>query len=564
MKALILAAGRGERLRPYTEKTPKALFPLSGRPLLDTSIRCLERAGCHEIIINTHHLAQDIDTFLKEQIYDIPVTTRYEPELLDTGGAIKNVADFWDDQPFMVINCDIATDIDLGAVYSFHLSHPHPVTLVLHDDPDFNTVLKDSNDFVCGFSDSGTHSSTKGQYLTFTGIQVLDPEIVQLIPDDRPSSSIDIYKRLLANGQKIKAYEPGRTGNCYWKDIGTPIRYRQAVYDAMAPEAFRQAFADENGSPIESQRLKGDGSDRTWYRLTSGNRSLIMADHGIRTHPSVSEVDSFVAIGKHLRSKRIPVPRLLSHDPFSGLVFLEDLGDTDLQSTVGKTTGPDAIGGHYRIVIHHLIRMSRLGAEDFDPAWSYQGPRYDKTLILDRECRYFVEAFLDGYLGWKTGFDDLKDEFGLLADRALEFSVDGFMHRDFQSRNIMVNDSSVHFVDFQGGRLGPLQYDLASLLIDPYVNLPHHLQTQLLNDSIAMLPTAGYRNINADAFRRSYTYCCLTRNLQILGAFGYLSRVKRKTHFEQYIPPAVETLKRSFTVLDSVEFPKLKNILDRL
>ena len=564
MKALILAAGRGKRLRPYTERTPKALFPIFGHPLLDRSIRRLIQAGCREIIINTHHLARDIDMFLRKQAYEVPVSTRYEPELLDTGGAIKNVADFWDDEPFVVINCDIVTDIDLRAVYDFHLSHPHPVSLVLHDDPDFNTVLVDSNAFVCEFGDSETPSSTGGQYLTFTGIQVLDPQVVQLIPENRPSSSIDTYRRLLADCQKIKAYATGRIGDRYWIDIGTPLRYRQAVYDAMAPEAFRQAFADDDGSPIESKRLKGDGSDRTWYRLTSGSRSLIMADHGIRMHPSVSEVDSFIAIGDHLRGKKIPVPELLSYDPFSGLVFLEDLGNTNLQMLVRQTTDPDAIGGHYRTVIHHLIRMSRLGAKGFDPAWTYQGPRYDRTLIIDRECRYFVEAFLDGYLGWKTGFDDLKDEFGLLADRTLEFSVDGFMHRDFQSRNIMVKNDSVYFIDFQGGRLGPLQYDLASLLIDPYVNLPYHLQTQLLHDSITMLSTAGYRNVNADAFRRSYTHCCLTRNLQMLGAFGYLSRVKGKTYFEQYIPPAIKTLKRTFTVLGSPEFPRLKNILDRL
>ncbi len=180
MKALILAAGRGKRLRPYTERTPKALFPIFGHPLLDRSIRRLIQAGCREIIINTHHLARDIDMFLRKQAYEVPVSTRYEPELLDTGGAIKNVADFWDDEPFVVINCDIVTDIDLRAVYDFHLSHPHPVSLVLHDDPEFNTVLVDSNAFVCEFGDSETPSSTGGQYLTCTGIQVLDPEVVQL------------------------------------------------------------------------------------------------------------------------------------------------------------------------------------------------------------------------------------------------------------------------------------------------------------------------------------------------------------------------------------------------
>ncbi len=140
MKALILAAGFGTRLLPFTENTPKPLFTVAGRPLLDIIICNLQYAGCKAVIINTHHLYQKIDSFLDPQKYSIPVITRHEPEILGTGGAIKNVADFWDDKPFMVINSDIVTDIDLKKIYDFHLNHHHPVTLVLHDDPEFNTV----------------------------------------------------------------------------------------------------------------------------------------------------------------------------------------------------------------------------------------------------------------------------------------------------------------------------------------------------------------------------------------------------------------------------------------
>src|SRR3989339_851881 len=141
MKALILAAGFGTRLQPYTNITPKCLFPIDGRPLLDILIRNLQKAGCREIIVNTHHLAPKIETFIAGQNYRIPVLTRYESQILGTGGAIKNVSDFWDDSPFMVINSDIFTDIPLQAVYAFHLQHRYPATLVLCDDPEFNTVL---------------------------------------------------------------------------------------------------------------------------------------------------------------------------------------------------------------------------------------------------------------------------------------------------------------------------------------------------------------------------------------------------------------------------------------
>ena len=112
MKALILAAGYGTRLRPYTEHTPKPLFTVAGRPLLDIIITNLHKAGCEAVIINTHHLHQEIEAFVTARSYGLPVTTRYEPQILGTGGAIKNVIDFWDHQPFMVINADIVADID--------------------------------------------------------------------------------------------------------------------------------------------------------------------------------------------------------------------------------------------------------------------------------------------------------------------------------------------------------------------------------------------------------------------------------------------------------------------
>ena len=106
MKALILAAGFGTRLLPYTETTPKPLFTIDGQPVLDITICRLIEAGCQKIVINTHHLNDKITAFVKNRRYPIPITVRYEPEILGTGGGIKNMADIWSDQPFMVINSD--------------------------------------------------------------------------------------------------------------------------------------------------------------------------------------------------------------------------------------------------------------------------------------------------------------------------------------------------------------------------------------------------------------------------------------------------------------------------
>ncbi|MEA3414617.1 MAG: sugar phosphate nucleotidyltransferase [Thermodesulfobacteriota bacterium] len=558
MKAMILAAGLGTRLLPFTESTPKPLFTISGRPLLDIIIHSLQSAGCEAVIINTHHLYKNIDSFLASQHYAIPVYTLYEPVILGPAGAIKNAAYFWDTQPFMVINSDIFTDIDLRKVYDFHLSHNHHATLVLHDCAEFNNVWVDKNDFITGFQGQGKEANAgHTRKLTFTGIQVLDPEILELIPDKIFSGSVGVYRKLILSGKKIKAYISKKY---YWKDIGTSERYKETVFDKMAPQAFKKAFPGCVCKKIECSKLKEDGSDRKWHRLTASGRSIVMVDHGIRKEPGTSEIDSFVLIGRHLYDKGISVPAIYLYDTFSGIVFLEDLGDVNLQAMVKAGKNLKQILSYYKSIIKLLIKMSVFGVKEFDRSWPYQTSYYDKEVILENECRYFVDAFLRRYLKLNICYDDFEDEFILLADKALEFSVNGFMHRDLQSRNIMIKDRKPYFIDFQGGRIGPIQYDLASLLIDPYVALSRNMQDQLLDYCVDKL--SSYIHIDKKKFCLCYKYCAITRNLQMLGAFGYLSRVKGKTYFEQFIPAAVKTLRYNLSADEGAEFPRLKSVVN--
>jgi len=553
MKALILAAGLGTRLRPHTLTTPKALFTLAGRPLLDIHIRNLTEAGCESVGINTHHLPDAIEAFVASRRFDIPVLLRHEPVILGTGGAIKNWADFWDHRPFMVINADIYSTIDLKTVYEFHLRCRPAATLVLVDDPEFNQVEVDPDRRVRAFAGADAAAGA----LTFTGIQVLDPVVLDFIQEHGFYNSIDAFRAMIAAGRTVLAFVPERG---VWRDLGTEARYRSTAVEASAREAWQRAFSSILPEGVAVERIEGDGSDRQWSRWNGGGGGMVLADHGLCATAGVAEVDAFVAIGRHLKNRLVPVPAIYFADTFAGLVFLEDLGDTSLQSLVLAQSNRRPVLAAYRAVIDEVIHMAVDGARGFDPAWTFQTPAYTRDVILDRECRYFHDAFLVGYAGLPVD-ESLSDEFNRIADGALEGNEPGFMHRDCQSRNIMVKNGRFYFIDFQGGRLGPPQYDLAALLIDPYVELAPDEQEALLE--YAMNRLALRRPLDPARFRRGFGYCALARNLQILGAFGFLSTRKGKTQFARYIPAALRSLDTRLAGVEPPVFPKLQRWASR-
>ncbi len=560
MKALILAAGFGTRLLPYTHHTPKPLFPVSGKPLLNHIIENLIQSGCTGIIINTHHLHEKIEAFIASQKYKIPVITRYEPSILGTGGAIKNTADFFDASPFMVINSDILTDINLGDVYEFHLGHNQSATLVLHDYQIHNHVSVTIDGSIIGFHESAGSSQNRTlKKLAFTGIQVLDADLIPLIRQQNYFSSIDLYQHMISKNQMPKALI---IKDHFWTDIGTPESYLDTVYRFSAPQAFEKAFSISSTGMIPRKKLKGDGSDRQWYRLSAENKTLILVSHGIREQLNTCEVDSFIQIGQHLREKKLPVPAIYGYNAFSGLVFLEDLGDTHLVDVVKQLIHPKNRMMVYQEVIRLLIHMSQKGKTGFLPSMTYQTREYSKELIIEKECRYFKEAFLKAYMKMDCPEKPLENDFSDLADSALKNGINGFMHRDFQSRNIMVKDHSYYLIDFQGGRIGPLQYDLASLLIDPYVALPFEEQMELIDFCAKAMEHIV--SIPIETFRKSVFYCALTRNLQILGAFGFLSLVKGKKWFEQHIPCALQSLWYYLQKTEKNELPALKAVAETI
>ncbi|HSO18634.1 MAG TPA: sugar phosphate nucleotidyltransferase [Desulfosarcina sp.] len=560
MKALILAAGFGTRLLPHTRKLPKALFPIAGTPVLGRMIDALKQAGCTGVAVNAHHVADQIRSYLAGTDFGLPVRLSHESEILGTGGAIRRLKDYWDDEPFLVVNADIVTDIDLGRVYRRHGMTGAPVTLVLHDRPPFNQVWIDDDAHVSGFERlSPAAHRDRRRKLAFTGIHVVDPLILEWIPEEGFCDIIAVYGKMLAAGTPIHAHI---AEGHYWQDMGSPERYRDAVVDALAPDAFRRAFGGLPPAAIHRQPLAGDGSDRRWYRLSAGRHRLVLADHGITPVLPGSEVAAFVHIGSHLHRCGLPVPDIYAYDGFSGLVFLQDLGDRNLQQAVTESNDGRGIEALYHEVIDALVDLTAAAAKGFDARWTCQSAAYDEALILEKECRYFVEAYLNGYHGMGVDYDAYAEEFDHLARCVLDHGAAGLIHRDLQSRNIMIHGGRPYLIDFQGARHGPVQYDLAALLIDPYVGLGRNLQDRLLayGAQQAAKRLAG----DPERFVRGYRYCAVTRNLQMLGAFGFLSRVKHKREFEAWIPAAAGMLAGHLRDADRRAFPKLIRLAGRL
>ena len=557
---MILAAGLGTRLAPHTDTLPKPLFPIAKSVMIDRLIRQLVTAGATQIMINTHHLHQKIEAYIRSQTYPIKVRIRFEPQILGTGGALKNISDFWQKGPLLVINGDIVTNIDLGRAYQFHLNHPDPVTMVMHDYPAFNGVSVNFEGFITEFGRVGEPSKNpQERKLAYTGIQIIDHSLLKMIPPDTFCSIIDIYKTFLSQNGKIAAF---MVENHYWHDMGTPQGLRNAALEQLIQKVFKRREIESCDTSYKETHLAGDGSDRKWSRLRTSSNSVILADHGIVGSEKRSETGSFIRIGQHLAAKKIPVPTIYAADEFSGLVLLEDLGDVHLHTLVTTTKDRNKIVMLYRQVIDRLILLSMTGYQNFDPKWAFQTQYYDQTLILEKECRYFMEAFINGVMEMKASYRDLKREFEMLADMTIEHAVTGLIHRDCQSRNIMWYNNQSYFIDFQGARIGPIQYDLASLLIDPYVSLDQNIQDQLLDyyDQKIAAEAPKWRG----KWQMGYACCRLTRNLQILGAFGYLSRVKGKSFFAGFIPKAVETLKNSLNTQKIADLDRLTELVNQI
>ncbi|MEM5789174.1 MAG: phosphotransferase [Syntrophobacteraceae bacterium] len=306
--------------------------------------------------------------------------------------------------------------------------------------------------------------------------------------------------------------------------------------------------------------LAGDGSDRKFYRIKTDNTSFVALISPRTRGDSVDENDSYFAIGRHLRERRIPVPKILFSDPQSGLFLLEDVGDLHLQAFALRNRR--SLENIYRRVLHLLACFHHKVPDGFSPDFCFDTALYDQRFIFERELEYFRKSFLVGYLGLEIDEELLRSDFENLAEAAGVTDMRHVFHRDFQSRNVMVHQNGLRVIDFQGMRFGPPAYDLASLLLDPYVKLPARLQETLAG--LYWSAAGRFIGCSQGRFLKTYTAVRLCRNLQILGAFGFLGIVKGKAQFLQYIPWAWVQLREWLFNRCGGKYPELEKLVIRI
>ena len=306
-------------------------------------------------------------------------------------------------------------------------------------------------------------------------------------------------------------------------------------------DVLKALFEQHFDSPVERvQPLQGElgGSERKIIRLASEKFSAIGILHDVR-----EENVAFLEFSRHFRRYGLPVPEIYAEDLTHGAYLEEDLGDTTLFEFLSKhRTGEDIAAEAveaYRQVVAVLPRFQVEAGRDLNYKVCYPRSSFDRQSIA-WDLNYFKYYFLR-LAGIPYNEQALEDDFGRLTKLLLSADHHYFLYRDFQSRNVLWREGHPFFVDYQGGRRGALQYDIASLLYDGKADLPPGLRQQLLDHYLATL--AGFIQLDREVFMQHYYAYVYVRIAQALGAYGFRGFYERKTHFLESVPYALKSLR---------------------
>ena len=321
---------------------------------------------------------------------------------------------------------------------------------------------------------------------------------------------------------------------------------------------FRNSFGCE---AADVHRLTASGSNRTYFRLVSADGRRAIGTAGT----SLAENRAFIAIASHFSAKGLNVPKVIAVSP-DGMCYLqEDLGDVSLYDALSSGRKAGEYDARQRELllrtVAYLPRLQFEGAEGFDFSVCYPQSDFDRRNIL-----FDLNYFKYDYLKLTAApFDEiaLQDDFENLADDLLAAKCpSGFMYRDFQARNVMLVDQDPFFIDFQGGRRGPVCYDLASFVWQAAARYPADLKEALIKAYIdAATP---YVDLNNGRFRESLRLFVLFRTLQVLGAYGFRGYIEKKARFTASIPFALENASSLMDDDLRIRYPELCRVLSFL
>ncbi|MDD6357752.1 MAG: RNase adapter RapZ [Bacteroidales bacterium] len=315
----------------------------------------------------------------------------------------------------------------------------------------------------------------------------------------------------------------------------------------MLVKTLHEIFAELTGEELLAvEKITGSGSNRRYERWRGDSASLIYVQG-----ESVEENDTFLYLSEHFRTKGLPVPDVRWVSPDRTAYFQQDLGEVSLFDFIkkGRTSGNFSAEEVSMLekTIRLLPKMQFVGAQGLDFSKCYQQAEFDVHTVM-WDLNYFKYCFLKPS-GVYFSEEKLERDFEALSHDLLQDRTDTFLYRDFQSRNVMLSFGNPCFIDYQGGRKGPVYYDVASFVWQAKANLPDSLRSRLVDAYYEELQS--YMKINRSYFDDKLKKFLLFRLLQVLGAYGYRGFFERKSHFLESIPPAVKNLanllKQNFT-----------------
>ena len=326
----------------------------------------------------------------------------------------------------------------------------------------------------------------------------------------------------------------------------------------MITEELKKLYIALTGQePVSIDEMPASGSNRRYFRL-HGQPTLI----GVRGE-SVEENHAFLYMARHVRSKGLPVPEVLIQSDNELYYLQEDLGDMLLFNAIEKGRKTSVFGEEEKQLLRKTIRLlpsvQFAGADGMDFGVCFPQSEFNSRSIL-WDLNYFKYCFLKA-TGLPFQEDRLEDDFQKMADVLLRSSSATFMYRDFQSRNVMIKEGEPWLIDFQGGRKGPVYYDVASFLWQAKANYPQSLREELLKEYIDAL--RKYQPVDEAYFYAQLRHFVLFRTMQVLGAYGFRGYFEKKPHFIQSVPFAIENL-RQLLQEPYPEYPYLCHVLREL